>query len=74
MFLNQRTANALGYISLVVLLILVLLTWLGVMPSHLRLPVFFLALALFMGRITLRLLLGRRQPREGVKEDGTLQK
>ena len=61
MFLNQRTANAFGYIALVVLVLLFILDYgLHLLPLYLRLPIFFLALALFMVRVTIRLLLARR--------------
>ncbi len=61
MFMSQRTANAFGYIALVILVLLFILDYgLHLLPPYLRLPIFFLALALFMVRVTLRLLLARR--------------
>lgn len=68
MVVSQRTANAFGYISLVVLLLLLILVLLGILPDPLRLPLFFLALALFMVRITLRLLIERQKRAAGKNE------
>ncbi len=71
MFLSQRTANAFGYIALVVLLLLFVLDYgLHLLPPYLRLPIFFLALALFMVRVTLRLLLARRGRSEQMTGQG----
>ncbi len=67
MFISQRTANAFGYIALVILVLLFVLDYgLHLLPPYLRLPIFFLALALFMVRVTLRLLLARRGRNEQV--------
>lgn len=59
MRISVRTMNAFGYIGLTVLVILALLTWLGVIPQHLQLPVFLLAVVLLLVRLTLRLLAER---------------
>ena len=67
--INQRIANGFGYLSLGVLLLLFLLDWAGVLPPNLKMPLFFLALALFLVRITLRLILERRRRLEDRKQE-----
>ncbi len=72
MRISVGTMNALGYIGLTVLVILALLTWLGLVPEYLQLPLFFLALTLLLVRLTLRLLAQRtkRLDEEASKKQG----
>ena len=60
--INQRIANGFGYLSLGVLLLLFLLDWAGVLPPNLKMPLFFLALALFLATAV---LFGLKKTRSG---------
>ncbi len=61
MLMTQRMVNALGYISLTLMLLLIILTLLNILPQYLQMPIFLLAVALFLLRTTLRLLMQRQR-------------
>jgi hypothetical protein len=59
--LNKKTVDLYGIISITVMLVLLLLLWLQIVPRTLSLPVLLVALALFLMRITMRLILARQE-------------
>jgi hypothetical protein len=62
MKITHKAANTYGYISIAVMLVLLVLVLLQAVPKAWHMPLFGVALALYLVRITLRLILAR-QPR-----------
>jgi Flp pilus assembly protein TadB len=73
MFLTHRIANAFGFISLGILIIVFVLRWGGILPEYLFMPIFLVALALFLLRLTIRLIIARRDRLGDRKEDVSVQ-
>lgn len=64
MELDRRTLNNLGYISITVMMLMLLLLWFKIVPEWLTLPFFLVALALVAVRIILRIKLIRKEREE----------
>jgi hypothetical protein len=62
--LNPRTVNIYGYISIGVMTLMLVLMLARLVPSSMYMALFLIAAALFMIRITLRLVLARQQGEE----------
>jgi hypothetical protein len=68
MNITPRFVNTYGYVFLVVVIALCLVVWLQLVPRSMYIPLFLVALVLYLVRITLRLVLERQrrvQQREG---------
>jgi hypothetical protein len=61
MIIQKRTVDAFGYISLIVLVLLFVATLMNLVPKYLQLPLFLLAVVLYLVRVTLRLISLRQQ-------------
>ena len=59
--LNPRWVNVYGYVFLVIVLAMLVLVWFRLVPQSMFIPLFLVALVLYMVRITLRLLLARQR-------------
>jgi hypothetical protein len=59
--LTKKTVDLYGIISVTVMLVLFLLVWFNVVPASMSLPLLLVALALFMVRVTMRLILARQE-------------
>ena len=74
--IERRSVNIYGYISLVVILALLALVWFQLVPKSMYMPLFGVAVVLYLIRITLRLLLERQrriQEREKAANAGPVQ-
>jgi hypothetical protein len=60
MKITHKAANTYGYISIAVMLVLLVLVLLQAVPKAWHMPLFGVALALYLVRITLRLILARQ--------------
>lgn len=58
--LSTTTINVIGYISLAIMLILLLLVWFRIVPESYAIPFAIIAGVLFLTRVTLRILVMRR--------------
>jgi FlaA1/EpsC-like NDP-sugar epimerase len=74
--LNPRWFNIYGYVFLAVVVVMLALVWFQLVPQTLYVPLFLVALSLYLVRITLRLLLERqrrlqeRESKQGVDVTG----
>jgi len=69
--LNPRWVNLYGYVFLVIVLVMIALVLLNVVPESMRIPLFLVALVLYLIRVTMRLMLDRqRRLQEQKKEQG----
>lgn len=68
MKISHRTADAFGYISLILVVLLFISVLTGMLPAYLQLPLFFLALTLYLLRIALRLTSERQRRLEEEKK------
>jgi len=59
--LTAKTVEKYGYVSLGIMILLLVLVWLKLVPDYLVLPLFFVAVFLFLGRIILRIVVARRE-------------
>lgn len=64
MIITERFVTIYGLTSLVVMAAILGLMWFRVIPESLYMPMFFIALVAFIGRIALRMALHRRQRRQ----------
>lgn len=58
--LSTKTINIIGYISLAIMLVLLLLLWFRIVPESYAIPFAIIAGALFLMRFALRILVMRR--------------
>jgi hypothetical protein len=68
MNITPRFVNTFGYVFLVIVVGLLLVVWFQLVPRSMYVPLFLVALVLYLIRITLRLVLERQrriQKREG---------
>jgi hypothetical protein len=77
MKITHKAANTYGYISIAIMLVLLVLVLLQAVPKAWHMPLFGIALALYLVRITLRLILARqarvdRQDRPAEKDEDTM--
>jgi len=74
--LNPRWFNIYGYVFLAVVVVMLALVWFQLVPQTMYVPLFLVALFLYLVRITLRLLLERqrrlqeRESKQGVDVTG----
>ncbi len=59
--LNPRVINIYGYVFLAIVVVMLALVWFQLVPQTMYVPLFLVALALYLIRITLRLLLERQR-------------
>lgn len=59
--ITPRWVNIYGYVFLAIVLVLLVLVWFQLVPASMYVPLFLVALVLYMIRITLRLLLERQR-------------
>ncbi len=59
--LTQKSINLYGFVSLAAMAAMLVLIWFNLVPESLYLTLFLVALALFMIRVTLRLMLARQE-------------
>jgi hypothetical protein len=59
--ITVRTVEVYGYISLAIMILLLVLVWLKQVPDGLIVPLFLVAVALFVGRIVLRIIVARQK-------------
>ena len=59
--LTPRSVNLYGYVFLGIVVVMLALVLLEVVPQSMRIPLFLVALVLYLIRITLRLLLERQR-------------
>lgn len=67
--LTPRFVNVYGYVFLGIVLIMLVLIWFKVVPQSMYIPLFMVAVVLYLVRITLRLVLERQRRLE--QKDGT---
>jgi hypothetical protein len=65
--LSPRTVNAYGFVAIAIMGAMLILMWTGLAPKSMFLPMCLIAAALFLVRITMRLILAR-QARADVEE------
>ena len=68
--LNQKSVNSFGFIAVGLMAVMLVLIWAQLVPRSMYMPLFLIAAALFLTRITLRLVLAR-QERLAKKSSGT---
>ena len=59
--INSKTVNIYGFVSIGLMTLMLVLIWAGLVPRTMYMPLFLVAAALFMVRITLRLVLARQE-------------
>lgn len=59
--ITPRWVNIYGYVFLVIVVAMLVLVWFRIVPQSMFVPLFLIALVLYMVRITLRLLLERQR-------------
>jgi hypothetical protein len=65
--LTKQKVDRYGLVSVLVMMLLLVLLWTEAVPSSMRLPLLLVAIALFMVRVTMRLILARQQRQAGSK-------
>ncbi|MEW6510259.1 MAG: hypothetical protein AB1428_04805 [Bacteroidota bacterium] len=70
--LTQKSVDRYGVVAIVLMAVMLVLLWAGAVPRSMTLPLFLVAAALFLIRVTLRLILARqdRQQRRVGAEGG----
>jgi hypothetical protein len=58
--LSQRTVNAYGFVAIAIMGAMLILMWTGLVPKSMFMPMCLIAAALFLIRITMRLILARQ--------------
>jgi len=59
--LTPRWVNVYGYVFLVIVVAMLVLVWFKLVPQSMYVPLFLVALTLYLIRITLRLMLERQR-------------
>lgn len=59
MNLTAKAINNFGYVSITIMMGLLLLLWFRIVPDTFTIPFFVIALALFLGRVILRIRLAK---------------
>jgi hypothetical protein len=59
--LNQKSVNTFGFVAVGLMAIMLVLIWAQLVPRSMYIPLFLIAAALFLARITLRLVLARQE-------------
>ena len=59
--LTQKSVNTFGFVAVGLMALMLLLIWARLVPHTMYLPLFLIAAALFLARVTLRLVLARQQ-------------
>lgn len=59
--LNQKSVNSFGFIAVGLMAVMLVLIWAQLVPRSMYVPLFLIAAALFLARITLRLVLARQE-------------
>ncbi len=59
--LNQKSVNTFGFVAVGLMAIMLVLIWAQLVPRSMYMPLFLIAAALFLARITLRLVLARQE-------------
>jgi hypothetical protein len=59
--LNQKSVNTFGFIAVGLMAVMLVLIWAQLVPRSMYMPLFLIAAALFLARITLRLVLARQE-------------
>ncbi len=59
--ITPRWVNVYGYVFLVIVVAMLVLVWFRLVPQSMYVPLFLIALVLYMVRITMRLLLERQR-------------
>jgi hypothetical protein len=70
MKITSKATNIYGYAAIAVMAVLLLLVALKLVPYSWQMPLFGIALALYLVRITLRLVLARQARMEAKGKDG----
>jgi hypothetical protein len=74
MKITLKAANIYGYVAIVAMTVLLVLAYFEIVPRAWQWPLFGVAVALYLVRITLRLVLARQdrmeQQAKGAKPDG----
>lgn len=68
--ITQKTVNVFGFLSIAVMIIMLILIWRQMVPVSYYMPMFIFALALFIIRIVMRVMLTRRQKRPPAESPG----
>jgi hypothetical protein len=63
--IEPRWVNVYGYVFLVIIVAMLALVWFQLVPRPMYLPLFLVALVLYLVRITLRLMLDRQRRLQG---------
>lgn len=58
--LKARTVNIYGFIAIGIMLLMLVLIWAQLVPRSMYMSMFFVAMALFLIRVTMRLVLARQ--------------
>ncbi len=72
--ISYKTVNIYGFVSIGIMLLMLLLIWAKRVPQEYYLTLFLVALALFLIRIALRLILARQQRLYKEGQDQSLDK
>ena len=59
--LTQKSVNTFGFVAVGLMALMLVLIWAKLVPHTMYLPLFLIAAALFLARVTLRLVLARQQ-------------
>ena len=59
--LSQKTVNIFGFVAVGLMALMLVLIWARLVPHTMYLPLFLIAAALFLARVTLRLVLSRQE-------------
>lgn len=59
--LNPKTVNTYGFVSIGIMTVMLVIIWAELVPRSMYLSLFLIAAALFLIRITLRLVLARQE-------------
>jgi Flp pilus assembly protein TadB len=72
MKITHKAANTYGYVAIAIMFALLVMVLLKAVPQSWHMPLFGVALALYLVRITLRLILARqaRKEQQGQQGDG----
>lgn len=74
MKITHKAANTYGYIAIGVMVVLLVMVLLKAVPQSWHMPLFGVALALYLVRITLRLVLARQARKEQQDQQGAVGK
>ena len=71
--LTQKSVDRYGVVAIALMGVMLVLLWAGAVPRSMTLPLFLIAAALFLIRVTLRLILARqtREQQRAAAEGGS---